>query len=66
MDRGSSHHELLAPPANASTSAHGEWLAAMGAWRVACRAAIGFNGSVYDDPRLKWTANSWIQPQMHP
>ena len=64
MDRGSSHRELLAPPANGS--AHGEWIFMMLAWRAACQAAVGFNGSAYEVPRLKWTSNSWIQPQMHP
>ena len=27
---------------------------------------LRFNFTAYDDPQLKWTQTSYIQPQMHP
>ena len=41
-------------------------LAAAKQWRAGCVASIGYNGSVYDVERLKWTQTTFIQPQSHP
>jgi hypothetical protein len=42
------------------------WRASMQSWRVDCIQSIGFNGSIFEEPRLKWTQYSYMQPQMHP
>jgi iron(II)-dependent oxidoreductase len=40
------------------------WLADMKRWRVEYLKRIGYNGSEYDRPELKWTQSSFMQPQM--
>jgi hypothetical protein len=41
-----------------------EWLADIEHWRNERRVRIGYDGSEYDRPELKWTQSSFIQPQM--
>ncbi len=43
---------------------HEEWLADLTHWRFERRIRIGYNGSRYDLPELKWTQSSFMQPQM--
>ena len=43
---------------------HEEWLADLRHWRTERLIRIGYNGSRYDMPALKWTQSSFIQPQM--
>ena len=41
-----------------------EWLADVNYWRNERRVRIGYDGSQYDRPELKWTQSAFIQPQM--
>jgi len=43
---------------------HDAWLADIRHWRDERRIRIGYEGSRYDLPALKWTQSSFIQPQM--
>jgi formylglycine-generating enzyme required for sulfatase activity len=43
---------------------HESWLADVRHWREERRIRIGYDGSRYDLPALKWTQSSFIQPQM--
>ncbi len=40
------------------------WLADMKRWRMEYLKRIGYDGSEYDRPELKWTQSSFMQPQM--
>jgi iron(II)-dependent oxidoreductase len=40
------------------------WLADIQHWRMERLIRIGYDGSQYDRPELKWTQSSFIQPQM--
>jgi gamma-glutamyl hercynylcysteine S-oxide synthase len=41
-----------------------DWLADIENWRSEHLVRIGYDGSQYDRPELKWTQSSFIQPQM--
>jgi hypothetical protein len=41
-----------------------KWLTDMKRWRHEQRVRIGYDGSEYDRPALKWTQSSFMQPQM--
>jgi formylglycine-generating enzyme required for sulfatase activity len=43
---------------------HEAWLADITHWRNERRIRIGYNGSRYDLPALRWAQSSFIQPQM--
>jgi len=43
---------------------HQRWLADVTHWRNERRIRIGYDGSRYDLPALRWTQSSFIQPQM--
>jgi len=43
---------------------HEAWLADLRHWRDERRIRIGYDGSRYDLPELKWTQSSFFQPQM--
>jgi formylglycine-generating enzyme required for sulfatase activity len=47
-----------------STKTHEEWLQDLEHWRTERRIRIGYDGSRYSLPALKWTQSSFIQPQM--
>ena len=47
-----------------SKAAFDAWLADIQNWRAEHLARIGYDGSQYDRPELKWTQSSFIQPQM--
>lgn len=47
-----------------SDAEHENWLADVRHWRDERRIRIGYDGSRYDLPELKWTQSSFIQPQM--
>lgn len=40
------------------------WIEDVRHWRTERRIRIGYNGSQYERPELKWTQSSFIQPQM--
>jgi len=40
------------------------WLSEMRAWRTERRIRMGYSSDVVDQPELKWTQSSFIQPQM--
>jgi gamma-glutamyl hercynylcysteine S-oxide synthase len=43
---------------------HKDWLAAVTDWRTERRIRVGYDGTRYEMPALKWTESSFIQPQM--
>ena len=47
-----------------SVAAWKAWLADIRHWRAEHLIRIGYDGTQYDRPELKWTQSSFIQPQM--
>jgi formylglycine-generating enzyme required for sulfatase activity len=54
-------YHIEGPTNPADTS---RWLADMKRWRMEYRKRIGYDGSEYGRPELKWTQSSFMQPQM--
>lgn len=55
------NEEFPGPP---DPSQFASWLAEIRHWRDERRIRIGYDGSEYDRPELRWTQRSFIQPQM--
>jgi hypothetical protein len=55
-----SGEQLPGPP---SPSRFSNWLAEISRWRDEYRIRIGYSGSEYDRPELKWTQRNFVQPQ---
>src|ERR1035437_5862696 len=53
--------EIPGPP---DPSASSSWLADLQHWRHETLIRVGYNGSQYSRPELKWAQRSFIQPQM--
>jgi len=53
--------EIPGPP---NPGAFSSWLSEIQHWRQERLIRIGYNGSEYDRPELKWTQSSFVQPQM--
>jgi formylglycine-generating enzyme required for sulfatase activity len=51
-------------PGPANQSDFAAWLADIKHWRTERLSRIGYSGSEYDRPELKWTQRSFVQPQM--
>ncbi len=47
-----------------TSTTHQEWLKSITDWRTERRIRVGYDGSRYDLPALKWAQSSFIQPQM--
>ena len=54
----------LDPPRPCQMSDLQEWLADLNHWKNERQVRVGYIGSQYDRPELKWTQSSFIQPQM--
>ena len=54
----------LDPPRPCQMSDLQEWLADLNHWKNERQVRVGYNGSQYDRPELKWTQSTFIQPQM--
>jgi hypothetical protein len=58
--------QLPGPSDPSSPAVVAAWRVAMQGWQTASRAEVKNGTAAYDDPQLKWTRTSYIQPQMHP
>jgi gamma-glutamyl hercynylcysteine S-oxide synthase len=56
--------ELEAGTLECPPGAHEVWLKDITHWRTERRIRIGYDGSRYETPALRWTQSSFIQPQM--
>jgi hypothetical protein len=60
--RYSSQNEEIPGPPNPATFV--SWLADIQHWRMERKIRIGYDGSQYTRPELRWAQSSFIQPQM--
>jgi len=58
------HEAWRGPVPACNDRTHQTWLADISHWRTERRIRIGYDGSRYDLPALKWTQSSFMQPQM--
>src|SRR6266851_9901562 len=54
-------YHIDGPP---TPTAFNRWIADMKRWRMEYLKRIGYDGSEYERPELKWTQSSFMQPQM--
>jgi hypothetical protein len=66
MGGGRGGNAQIRGPAAVDPGGIADWMAKMMAMRTACQQAIGYNGSAFEVPELKWTQTAYISPQMHP
>jgi gamma-glutamyl hercynylcysteine S-oxide synthase len=52
------------PPAPCTAAQVSEWLSDVTHWRIERRIRVGYDGALYNEPALKWTQSSFVQPQM--
>ena len=53
-------------PASTDPETLAAWHADMQTWREQYKKSTKYSGAIYEDPQLKWTQTSYMQPQMHP
>jgi iron(II)-dependent oxidoreductase len=53
-----------APPRACTPEQYDQWLADVTHWRAEHRIRMGYEGSAYQRPELKWTQSSFVQPQV--
>ena len=53
-------------PASTDPETLASWHADMQTWREQYKKSTKYSGAIYEDPQLKWTQTSYMQPQMHP
>jgi iron(II)-dependent oxidoreductase len=53
-----------APPRACTPEQYDLWLADVTHWRAEHRIRMGYEGSAYERPELKWTQSSFVQPQV--
>lgn len=51
-------------PSTCTAEQSAAWLKDMQHWRAERRIRVGYDGSQYNRPELKWTQSSFVQPQM--
>ena len=57
--------QIKGPPAVDPVSV-ASWLTAMREFRTDCQNKIGFTGTAFRVPELKWAQTAYMGPQMHP
>ena len=63
MDQG---RQIPGPTDMSDPAVVAQWHSDMATWREEYRFRTHYDGAIYDDPALKWTQTSYMQPQMHP
>ena len=58
------HYAWEGPTTTCPPFMHERWLRDLEHWRGERHIRIAYDGSRYDEPALKWTQSSFIQPQM--
>ncbi len=59
-----SQDEYKADSSDCAPDTHQEWLKDITHWRIERRIRMGYDGSRYELPALRWTQSSFMQPQM--
>ncbi len=59
-----SQDEYKADSSDCAPDTHDEWLKDITHWRTERRIRMGYDGSRYELPALRWTQSSFMQPQM--
>jgi hypothetical protein len=66
MGGGRNGNAQIRGPSQVDPASIRTWLAKMKSMRTACQQAIGYNGSAFEVPELRWTQTAYVSPQMHP